>query len=103
MSQGTAFQVGSFDLTKYGPAETWARMNQMARFYAALNLDFRLLAFSRPYPLTTPLERIKEMMAAAQRPRWRQQFAAYRRFLELCSATGPRPDRQSSVPILRTT
>jgi hypothetical protein len=82
MSHGTAFQVGSFDLTKYGEEERWARMNQLARVYAALSLDFRLLAFSRPYPLTAPLERIKEMMVVAQSPRLRQQISAYRRFLE---------------------
>ncbi|MBN1657231.1 MAG: hypothetical protein JXA93_02465, partial [Anaerolineae bacterium] len=68
MTQGFAFRVGSFDLTKYSEGELWARMGQLARFYAALGADFRLLAHSRPYPLDAPLERIKERMAAAQDP-----------------------------------
>jgi hypothetical protein len=68
MPQGLAFQVGSFDLTKFSEGELWARMNQLARFYATLPADFRLLAHSRPYPLDEPLERIKAMMAAAQDP-----------------------------------
>ena len=82
MPQGLAFQVGSFDLTKFSEAELWARMSQLARFYATLDGDFRLLAHSRPYPLDEPLERIKNLMAAAQDPRAREQIAAYRRFLE---------------------
>ncbi len=82
MSQGIVFRIGSFDLTKYGDEERRAKMNQMARFYAALAADFRMLAYSRPYPLVEPLERIKEMMAAAQGPRLREQIASYRRFLE---------------------
>ena len=82
MSQGLAFRVGSFDLTKFSEGELWARMGQLARFYAALSSDFRLLAHSRPYPLDEPLERIKAMMAAAQDPRAREQIATYRRFLE---------------------
>jgi hypothetical protein len=82
MAQGTVFRVGSFDLTRYSEGELWARMGQLARFYAALSSDFRLLAYSRPYPLEEPLERIKAMMAAAQDPRAREQIAAYRRFLE---------------------
>jgi hypothetical protein len=82
MSNGTVFRVGSFDLTRYAEGELWARMGQLARFYATLSADFRLLAYSRPYPLDEPLERIKEMMAAAQDPRAREQIAAYRRFLE---------------------
>ena len=82
MAQGTVFRVGSFDLTRYSEGELWARMSQLARFYAALSIDFRLLAYSRPYPLEEPLERIKAMMAAAQDPRAREQIAAYRRFLE---------------------
>ncbi len=82
MAQGTVFRVGSFDLTRYSEGELWARMSQLARFYAALSSDFRLLAYSRPYPLDEPLERIKAMMAAAQDPRAREQIAAYRRFLE---------------------
>ena len=81
MSPGKVFRIGSFDLTKYGDDERWAKMNQLARFYAALATDFRMLAYSRPYPLTEPLERIKEMMAAAQGPRLREQIASYRRFL----------------------
>jgi hypothetical protein len=82
MPQGLPFRVGSFDLTKFGEAELWAKMNQLARFYAALATDFRLLAHSRPYPLDAPLERIKEMMANAQDPQAREQIATYRRFLE---------------------
>ena len=82
MATGTAFRVGSFDLTKFSEGELWARMQQLARFYAALAADFRLLAYSRPYPLDGPLERIKAMLAAAQDPRAREQIAAYRRFLE---------------------
>ena len=82
MAQGMVFRIGSFDLTKYGDDERWAKMNQLARFYAALAADFRMLAYSRPYPLVEPLERIKEMMAAAQGPRLREQIASYRRFLE---------------------
>ena len=82
MAQGTVFRVGSFDLTRYSEGELWARMGQLARFYAALSSDFRLLAYSRPYPLEESLERIKAMMAAAQDPRAREQIAAYRRFLE---------------------
>ena len=82
MAQGTVFRVGSFDLTRYSEGELWARMGQLARFYAALSSDLRLLAYSRPYPLEEPLERIKAMMAAAQDPRAREQIAAYRRFLE---------------------
>jgi hypothetical protein len=82
MAQGTVFRVGSFDLTRYSEGELWARMGQLARFYASLSSDFRLLAYSRPYPLEEPLERIKAMMAAAQDPRAREQIAAYRRFLE---------------------
>jgi hypothetical protein len=82
MSQGLTFRVGSFDLTRYAEGELWARMSQLARFYAALSADFRLLAHSRPYPLDEPLERIKVLMAAAQDPRAREQIAAYRRFLE---------------------
>ena len=65
MAQGTVFRVGSFDLTRYSEGELWARMGQLARFYASLSGDFRLLAYSRPYPLEEPLERIKAMMAAA--------------------------------------
>ncbi len=45
MPQGTAFRVGSFDLTKFSEGELWARMNQLARFYATLSGDFRLLAY----------------------------------------------------------
>jgi len=82
MPQGLAFQVASFDLTKFSEGELWARMSQLARFYATLPSDFRLLAHSRPYPLDEPLERIKAMMAAAQDPRAREQIATYRRFLE---------------------
>jgi hypothetical protein len=82
MMKGLAFLVASFDLTKFSEGEMWARMNQLARFYATLPADFRLLAHSRPYPLDEPLERIKAMMAAAQDPRAREQIAAYRRFLE---------------------
>ncbi len=82
MTKGLAFRVGSFDLTKFSEAELYAKMNQLARFYATLSGDFRLLAHSRPYPLDEPLERIKAMMAAAQDPRAREQIAAYRRFLE---------------------
>jgi conjugal transfer ATP-binding protein TraC len=90
MPQGTVFRVGSFDLTRYAEGELWAKMGQLARFYAALpaltggsgSSDFRLLAYSRPYPLDEPLERIKAMMASAQDPRAREQIAAYRRFLE---------------------
>jgi hypothetical protein len=82
MTKGLAFQVASFDLTKFSEGELWARMNQLARFYATVPSDFRLLAHSRPYPLDEPLERIKAMMAAAQDPRAREQIAAYRRFLE---------------------
>ena len=66
MSQGLAFQVASFDLTKFSEGELWARMSQLARFYATLPSDFRLLAHSLPYPLDEPLERIKSMMAAAK-------------------------------------
>ncbi len=80
--QGLTFRVGSFDLTKFSEGELWARMNQLARFYATLSANFRLLAHSRPYPLDEPLERIKTMMATAQDPRAREQIAAYRRFLE---------------------
>ena len=82
MTPGTIFRVGSFDLTKFSEGELWARMNQLARFYATLSSDFRLLAYSRPYPLDEPLERIKAMMASAQDPRAREQIVAYRRFLE---------------------
>ena len=82
MSQGMVFRIGSFDLTKYGLDEQRAKMHQFARFYSALATDFRMLAYSRPYPLVEPLERIKEMMAAAQGPRLREQIASYRRFLE---------------------
>jgi len=76
------FRVGSFDLTKFSEAELWARMHGLARFYAALSDDFRLLAYSRPYPLAEPLETIKEMLAEAPDPRAREQIAAYRRFIE---------------------
>ncbi|NLF11485.1 MAG: hypothetical protein GX597_06830, partial [Anaerolineaceae bacterium] len=82
MAQGLVFRVGSFDQTKFSEGELWARMNQLARFYAAVGADFRLLAHSRPYPLDEPLERIKALMSAAQDPRAREQIAAYRRFLE---------------------
>jgi hypothetical protein len=90
MPQGTAFRVGSFDLTQFSERELWARMNQLARFYASLpvltgpsgSAGFRLLARSRPYPLDEPLDRIKALMATARDPRAREQIAAYRRFLE---------------------
>ena len=82
MSQGMTFRIGSFDLAKYGDDERWAKMRQFARFYAALATDFRILAYSRPYPLVEPLDRIKEMMSTAQGPRLREQIASYRRFLE---------------------
>ena len=82
-----AFQVGSFDVSKFSEEELWARMNGLARFYAALSSaalggSFRLLAYSRPYPLDEPLERVKRMMAEAADPRAREQIAAYRRFIE---------------------
>ena len=82
MATGHIFQVGSFDLTKFSEEELWARMNSLARFYAALTDDFRLLAYSRPYPLDEPLETIKAMMADAPDPQAREQIAAYRRFIE---------------------
>jgi len=45
------FQVGSFDVTRFSEEELWARMHQTAHFYAAMEGNFRLLAYSRPYPL----------------------------------------------------
>ncbi len=76
------FQVGSFDVTRFSEEELWARMHQTAHFYAALEGNFRLLAYSRPYPLDEPLERVKGMMAGATDPQAREQIAAYRRFIE---------------------
>ncbi len=82
MSRGMSFQVGSYDVTTFSEAELWARMNGLARCFAALTGSFRMLAYSRPFPLDAPLERIKERMAYAADPRSREQIAAYRRFLE---------------------
>src|SRR5690606_25432102 len=62
--------------------ELWAKMNSLARFYSTLGCDFRLLAYSRPYPLDAPLDAIKQMMANAPDPQSREQIAAYRRFVE---------------------
>ena len=76
------FQVGSFDVTRFSEEELWARMHQTAHFYAALEGNFRLLAYSLPYPLDEPLERVKGMMAGATDPQAREQIAAYRRFIE---------------------
>jgi hypothetical protein len=76
------FQVGSFDVTKFSEGELWAKMHSLAHFYAAMSGNFRLLAYSRPYPLDEPLEIIKAMMANAADPRAREQIAAYRRFIE---------------------
>jgi hypothetical protein len=84
------FQVGSFDVTRFSEEELWARMHQTAHFYAAIPVladrpgegNFRLLAYSRPYPLDEPLERVQGMMAEAADPRAREQIAAYRRFIE---------------------
>ena len=78
----TTFQVGSFDVANFSDEELWAKANSLARFYAALGCDFRLLAYSRPYPLDAPLDAIKRMMADAPDPRRREQIAAYRRFVE---------------------
>ncbi|MGD2205879.1 MAG: hypothetical protein PVH17_03775 [Anaerolineae bacterium] len=90
MPAAKLFQIGSFDVTKFSEDELWARMNSLARFYASLPVltgasgtdSFRLLAYSRPYPLDAPLQAIKEMLAGAASPGERAQIVAYRRFLE---------------------
>jgi hypothetical protein len=76
------FQVGSFDVTKFSEEELWARMNSTTQFYSALTENFRLLAYSRTYPLDEPLTAIRQMMANAPDPQAREQIAAYRRFVE---------------------
>ena len=82
MPRPAIFQIGSFDISKFAEDELWAKMNSMALFYSTLGCDFRLLAYSRPYPLDAPLDTIKQMMANAPDPRSREQIAAYRRFIE---------------------
>ena len=66
------FRIGSYDVTKFSEGELWARMNSLARCFASLASDFRMLAYSRPYPLDEPLETIKERMANAPDPRTRE-------------------------------
>ena len=77
-----AFQVGSFDITKYSDNELWARMTAFSRLYSGMEEDFRLLAYSRPYPLEGAVENLRHLMAGTSDPLTRERLAAYRRFIE---------------------
>lgn len=44
--------------------------------------DFRLLAYSRPYPLEGAVENLRHLMAGTSDPLTRERLAAYRRSIE---------------------